>query len=110
MLTPGPRHAGATQILTAVFTENGVATDPLTVVAKTMSPACVEAIYTYGTDPDITKTATGNFQLAMIPDCAGRWSIRWIATYATSGTVISEDAMIVQTSPFVDSCCESDYA
>ena len=102
MLTPGLRRPGATQIVTAAFTENDVLADPDSIIAKVMAPYGEVTTYTYGTDAELTKLAVGSYQLAFTPDNGGRWYIRWEATYTGSGVAVSEETMLVQVSPFTE--------
>lgn len=102
MITPGKRYAGSTQAVTASFYLTDVLTDPDTVKARVLSPSCSETSYTYGTDDEVSKSSTGVYQLIFTPDAGGRWHIRWEATYTGSGVAVSEEAMLVQLSPFED--------
>lgn len=108
MLIPGIRRPGTTQIVTAAFEQGGVPADPETVVAKVLSPRGTLSTYTYGSDVDLTKLAVGSYQIMFTPDTGGRWVIRWEGTFdGAYGSVVTEDDMIVQLSPFEDGAMDA---
>lgn len=107
MLIPGIRRTGTTQLVTAAFEQGGVPADPETVVAKVLSPRGTLSTYTYGSDTDLTKLAAGSYQLMFTPDTGGRWFIRWEGTFAGASSVVTEDDMIVQLSPFEDGAMDA---
>ena len=100
MLTPGKIWPGTTVTLTAQFTDSaGVLSNPATVLFKTLDPDGTILTYTYGTDANVTRPSTGNYQATMVPDQGGRWRIRW---ETTGGVLVTEDDFIVKDSQFTN--------
>lgn len=98
MMAPGRIYPGTAVFLAASFTDDaGDLSDPATVICMTMSPSGKKATYTYGTDANVTKVATGQFQAEVSPDESGRWFVRW---ETTGNKMAVEENFIVQASPF----------
>lgn len=111
MFGPGRIYPGGVARVTVTFTDsNGDAVDPTTVTFRLMTPCHVESSYVYGTDSELTQTATGNYQM-LVPstllDRGGRYHYRWQTT-GTGTTTALEGVFTVTSSPFFDDCC-SDY-
>jgi hypothetical protein len=102
MIKNGRLYPGMPFRVTITFTdEDGVLTDPTTVTIKVMDPCGGETTYVEGTDSEMDNPSTGVYTADITPDCAGRWSFRWI----TTGPVFADEGdFIVLTSPFVDNC------
>lgn len=69
-----------------IFKVSGIATDPATVSCTITDPTGTATVHTWnGTAPvDITKTATGTFQLAIACTLDGIWLYKWTGTGAAS--------------------------
>src|SRR5262245_54631763 len=59
--------------------------DPDTVSAKTYSPSGSTATYIYGVDSNLTKLATGRYQLALEPASSGTWYYKFFGTGTNKG-------------------------
>ncbi len=105
MFGPGRIYPGGVARVIVSFTDsNGDAIDPTTVTFRLMTPIRVESSYIYGTDSELTKTATGRYQM-LVPstslDRGGRYSYRW-ETAGASTTTALEGTFTVTSSPFFD--------
>ena len=108
MLIPGIRRPGTTQIVTAAFEQGTVPVDPDTVVPKVLGPRGTLSAYPYGSAVNLTKLAVGSYQPMFAPDTGGRWFIRWEGTFdGAYGSVVTEDDMVVQLSPFEDGAADA---
>ena len=71
-------YAGdADTALTSGFTQNGTAIDPGGVVVKIKNPYGATTTYTYGTDAEVVKEATGRYRVDIAPTIHGVWAYRW---------------------------------
>lgn len=72
---------GDVAVITITTTNSaGNAADPSTLVVKVKAPNAAAVSYTYGTDAELTKTATGLYSLAY-PITVGGWhNVRAITT------------------------------
>lgn len=68
--------------VTAAFTVSSVATDPTTVVFKYKDPSGTITTLTYGIDPEIVRSAEGNYYVDLDVDEQGDWWYRWAGTGA----------------------------
>lgn len=110
MLTPGIYWPNTTIDLDIVFTdEAGANVDPVTVVLRLMDQWGSEKKYTYGSSSNLTKSATGVYSCAVLPDKPGRWSFRWEGT-GTNTTVGQEGVFNVRSSIFWENNSWRDYA
>jgi hypothetical protein len=111
MLTPAKYFVGGAIVLSASFSDaSGNPSDPSTVVLKLRSPYGKDYTYTYGTDTNVSKQSTGNYQAIVTPDGPGRWFTRWEGTDALGNVLPIEDFIAVQKSRFVNnSDCDWDY-
>lgn len=68
---------------------DGTASDPTTVVAIVRNPATGnETTYTYGTDDEMTKTATGDYRLLFTPSAEHPdYPVEWWLEVRTTSTV-----------------------
>lgn len=102
MFKPGRYYNGTTINIPVSFTDsNGDAVDPDTVTFKTCNPNGTIGSYAYGTDAEITKISTGNYNAEIVPDKGGRWFFRWEST-GTGKATVREGDFLIQVSPFVD--------
>ncbi|CCB64464.1 hypothetical protein [Hyphomicrobium sp. MC1] len=102
MMTPSKYFVGGAITLTAQFTgSDGNLADPTTVVLKLKAPHGKLLTYTYGTDANVSKASTGNYEAIVTPDCAGRWFTRWEGTDALGNVLPIEDFIAVQRSRFL---------
>lgn len=109
-LTPGRLYADTTlQITTAFRDADGVLVDPTTVTFETISPCGGTASYVYGTDDEVTKSATGRYAAEIVPDEPGRWFYRWVTTGSGTAIVIEGD-FLIQDSPFAQNSLWPDYS
>jgi hypothetical protein len=76
----------------------GTATDPTTVVAKIKDPSGNVSTYTYGTDAELIKDATGMYHIDVDIDERGLWYYRWEATGAVK--TAEESTFTVRQSQF----------
>lgn len=107
MIQPGFIRFGTTVYVNiAYLDDNGAPADPATVVFKTLSPSGLRRTYTYQTDTELARSSTGNYEVTLVPDEAGRWYVRWEATVPTSAV---EDDFIVQDSKFNQAIFSGDY-
>ena len=96
--------------LSAAFANtSGAALDPETVIFKTHSPCGKDTTYTYGTDENVTRQSTGNYQATFVADTSGRWHTRWEGTDVFGNVIVIEDFFAVQKSRFTNDCF-TDYA
>lgn len=100
MIEPGKIAPGQPVRLTSCFQDSatGNPVDPDTVQAVILSPYGRKTTYTFGTDVELGKTATGSYYLDVTPDDGGRWFFRWVSTGAGAGA--SEGNFVVQASRF----------
>jgi hypothetical protein len=106
MLKNGRLYPGNTmQVSVTLVDDSGNAIDPDTIVFKTYDPCGRTQTYTYGPDPEVTRSSAGIYVAEITPDKAGRWNCRWETTEPVFTT---EDSFIVLTSPF-SSDCYRDY-
>lgn len=97
MITPGRINVNQSVSVPMTFTNSaGANYDPATVVFRTVDPMDVNRSYTYGTDSEVTKTATGKYKATIAPNMCGRWFYRWEDT----STLVKEDDFIVHESAF----------
>lgn len=90
--------------------EDGTLTDPDAVVFKLYSPTGATTTYTFGTDSEFEKRATGHYNLDFqVGQYAGRWHYVWIGTYGSDRTVSNEGSFVVQTSPFYEQSGSTAY-
>lgn len=112
MLSPGKIYPGSVVRIPVAFTdENGDAVDPTTVAFRLADPCNGQATYTYGTDAEISRPSTGNYQVdipSTVLNRAGRWRFRWETT-GTGTTTALEGDFLVQVSAFFDNDCCQDY-
>jgi len=88
-----PYTNGTTIKFTITYTVASVATDPTTVTFYIKSPTGVLETFVYGTDSEITKTATGVYQMlySLALDAAlGTWSYAWYANSTYKKTDVGE--------------------
>lgn len=84
---------------TGTFTDaDGTATDPDTVVFKVKDPSANTTSYTYDTDAEVIKSATGVYYVDVDLDEAGTWWYRFEATGA--GQSAAEDNFYARQSQF----------
>lgn len=89
--------------------EDGTLVNPTTVVLKWMDPAGTISTYTYGTDSNIARSATGRYYAIVTPTSAGRWHFSWAST-GTNLNSRSDGVVSVIRSEFVDDIWdEGDY-
>ena len=62
------------------FLGPGDYTDPAAVLFKFKNPAGVETAYTFGTNPEIVKEATGHYHVSIDADMPGWWYYKFYAT------------------------------
>lgn len=100
MMTPGKNYVGSPlQLSINLQTTAGVDTDPTTLTFTTQNPYGARVTYTYGTDAEITKSSTGDYDVIFSPDVPGRWHYQWV----TTGTAIVEQGdFLIQASVFYD--------
>lgn len=106
---PGKYHVNSPIRLSITFEEDdGDDIDPTgSVILKTRSPSGTETTYTYGTDDEIQRVATGQYTGDFTPDESGRWFFRWETT-GVATTFATEGDVLVQASAFYDDL--TDYA
>jgi hypothetical protein len=68
-------------------------TDPAVVKGWTRDPGGTVTTYTYGTDSEIAKTATGIYTLTFDVDTAGKWYAGFYSTGTGKGA--SDDVQII---------------
>lgn len=102
MIAPGAVFAGSEINIPVKFqTAAGTDVDPATVTLSTMSPDGTLTAYVYGTDSEVTKQSTGDYNARITASMPGRWHYRWLTTGAD--TVIAlEGSFVVKRSAFVD--------
>lgn len=66
--------------LTVEFTEGADYVDPPTVACKVKHENGAATTYTYGTDVNLVRTATGRYECYISPEQLGVWYYRWQAT------------------------------
>lgn len=64
--------------------------DPTTVVCKVRDPAGTQTTYTYGSDAELTKTATGVYSMKLLLDSPGIWWFEWVGSSA-GGPQVTKD-------------------
>jgi len=90
---------GALVRITITFeTAAGAAIDPAVVKAQVRNPQLQVETYVYGTDPELTKTATGIYVIDVDANQVGTWFVRGVST--GSGQAAEESGFIVQESQF----------
>lgn len=78
---------------TVEIVATGQDTDPSVVKGWTRNPSGTVTTYTYGTDGEVTKSATGIYVLTFDVDTAGRW---YAGFYSTgTGKAASDDVQII---------------
>lgn len=101
-LAPGRIWPGSPIRLTISYTnDDGDLVDPAVVSIKVMSPCGVTATYTFGTNSEVGKQATGVYFADITPNEGGLWHFRWETT-GTNTISADEGNFLVQFSPFVD--------
>jgi len=70
----------------AFTTLAGVAIDPTALVFKFTNPAGTTTTYTYGTDPQVIRDSTGNYQVDLSVSTAGLW-LYWFEATGTAQAV-----------------------
>lgn len=106
MITAGRINVGQNVYIPMTFLDTSGATyDPATVVFSLVDPQNVKSTYTYGTDSEVTKTATGKYKAKIAPDMAGRWFYRW----AGDTTNVLEQDFVVHDSVFFQTTFSGDY-
>jgi hypothetical protein len=86
--------------VTGTFTDpdDDSAVDPTVVKIGFTNPAGTSTVYTYGTDPEVTRVSAGVYRLLISADTAGRYHVRAWSTgtgqAAESGTVIVKAARV----------------
>ena len=76
---------GDTAKMTCLFTVAGVLTDPTAVTCTVRFPTNVRTTYTYLTDANLTKVATGSFRCDIDLSQVGSYVYRWVGTGAAKG-------------------------
>lgn len=77
---------GSVPTFNASFSVNDIPTDPTTVTFSFgFDPDDAVTVYTYGTDPEITKTGVGEYSVELEVTDIGRWYGRWEATGPAAG-------------------------
>ena len=77
---------GDTARVTGLFyNASSVLTDPGTLTFSFKDPSGNVTTYTYGTDAEVVKSATGTFYVDVVFDERGMWYYRWEATGARTG-------------------------
>lgn len=97
---------GTAKSVTGTFTvvDGGAAVDPTTVTAKAVGnngngPADQPAgSYVYGTDAEVTKSATGIYVLTFTPDREGDWTVAFKGT--GTAAVVNQDKFYAKASIF----------
>lgn len=88
--------------VSSVFTnQSGTAVDPAQVKFRSRDPEGVITIYTYGTDIEVVKTATGNYYLSLPLTKPGTWNVRFEGNTTNRGA--AETEVIVRPSAFFNS-------
>lgn len=76
----------------AAFTNAaGAAADPSAVVFRVRAPSGTVTTYTYGTDADVVKTATGAYYLLLTLSASELWHVRAAGT----GAVVAADESVI---------------
>ena len=101
MLTPGKHYIGDIVRLAVNYSSIGTDIDPETVALKIMSPCGIVTTLTYGVDPEIGFTDTGDYYCDYSPNASGRWRYRWVSTGTNTVSALEGD-FLVQHSPFFD--------
>ncbi len=90
---------GDTATAAMSFLVDGAATNPTTVTAKVTKPDGTTDAYVYGTDSELTRPSTGNYELELDldydTDAVGIWYIQWRGTGACK--VVEESSLTVRT-------------
>jgi hypothetical protein len=82
--------------VSAAFTNSvGAAVDPAVVKCQVRTPDGTVTTYTYGTDAEVIKSATGAYYLDVDAATAGEWRYRWYST--GSGQAADEGRFYVPT-------------
>ena len=77
---------------------DGVAQDPAAVLFKFTTPSGTTTTYTYGTDAELVKSATGIYYVDVDGNAAGAWPYTFYAT--GSGQSAAEAFFHVEASKF----------
>lgn len=85
--------------VTGTFTNSaGTATDPTAVLFKVKNPAGTITTYTYGTDAELVKSATGVYYVDLDLATSGTWYTRFYST--GTGQAAVESTINVRESEF----------
>jgi hypothetical protein len=76
---------GATATIRTTLRVDGVATDPTTLQCTVHDPSGTETVYVYGVAPELTRMATGKFELRVECTIEGQWAYKWRSTGAAKG-------------------------
>ncbi len=107
MIRPGKNFIGSLMRLTINIADTDcVDFDPTGVSIKVMKPNGDTNTYTFGTDDELQKVNTGDYQCDFTLTHSGRWHYRWITT--GTNPVTDEGSFVVQMSPIEDKA-SSDY-
>src|SRR5690606_19822805 len=74
--TPIDVGQGVVVRLAGIRNSAGNVVDPATVVGKFVMSGGTATSYTYGTDAQLEKNGTGDYQFSFTPDSAGQWYVR----------------------------------
>lgn len=92
-------HVGDKVRCTGTFeTAAGTDTDPSAVLFKVETPSGTQTTYTYGTDAELVKSATGIYYVDVNCTEAGTWHYRFYST--GTGQAASEESFKVKDSFF----------
>jgi hypothetical protein len=75
----------------------GTLTDPTTVQITVRDPAGTTTTYTYGTDSEVVKDATGEYRAVFEVDTAGQWEYTWLTS---GGIALKLDGSFTVRAPF----------
>ena len=78
-------YVGSKVRLTGTFTVSSTNTDPTTVKVRVKKPDGTITAYTYVTDAEVVKSATGIYYIDVTLTLGGTWTYRWEGT----GTVVA---------------------
>lgn len=88
--------------LTCAFTVSGTATNPTAVTCKVKKPGVSATTYTYGTDSELTRPSTGNYELALSVDYDSTYVGEWYYQWRGTGTCQAvEEGMFIVRAPHV---------
>lgn len=89
---------GNTVQFDAVIRYQDVDTDPIDLILRVTNPSGVHTVYTYGVDPELTKTTIGQYHAEIvIPDLqssVGTWQWQWLADGEGFSTQISGETVV----------------